>query len=53
MVGGIVAALFAILPSLFDAKFAAHTGNGEKIVRFKFFGDRDHTGNEKCQEQDK
>ena len=52
VLGGIVAALFAILPGLFNApKPAGHITNVQEVIQWKFFGDRDHTGNEQCQSQ--
>ena len=50
VVGGIIAALFAILPSLFkDTHPAAATSDTVGIIQWKFFGDKGHTGNEQCQ----
>lgn len=49
IVGGIVAAFFAILPGLFAKKYdPGQIDQPEKIIQWTMFGDRDHTGNEAC-----
>ncbi|KAL9602195.1 MAG: hypothetical protein Q9179_002621 [Wetmoreana sp. 5 TL-2023] len=50
IVGGAVAALFAILPGLFDDTHQpADRTDVQGIIQWKLFGDKDHTGNEQCQ----
>ena len=40
-----------VLPGLAgDEKPAAPIGNVTQIVQWSFFGDKDHTGNEKCRQ---
>ncbi|MCJ1408688.1 hypothetical protein MMC19_002763 [Ptychographa xylographoides] len=49
---GLVALLFFILPGLF--KPAPHwppNNNATQVIQFSMFGDKTHTGNEKCQQQ--
>jgi hypothetical protein len=52
LVGGLVTALFAILPGLFkSAKIMPEVDNITHIIQYKMFGDALHTGNEQCQQQ--
>ena len=48
-VGGLVTALFAILPSLVNYKAPPSITNVVQILQYSMFGDAGHTGNEKCQ----
>lgn len=49
IVGGLVAAFFAILPGLFEKKYdPGQVDQTDKIIQWTMFGDRDHTGNEAC-----
>ena len=51
IIGGAIAALFAILPGLFqDQHPPAKITDIQGILQWKMFGDASHTGNEKCQE---
>ncbi|KAI9673996.1 MAG: hypothetical protein M1817_002202 [Caeruleum heppii] len=47
--GGVVSLFFAILPGLFDLKEPPSPRNVTQIIQWAMFGDKDHTGNEKCQ----
>lgn len=51
IVGGIVAALFAILPGAWQKKHIAAIGDKVGILQYAFFGDSTHTGNEQCAKQ--
>ena len=51
IVGGAIAALFAILPGLFKKKSTPNIGDRQAILQYAFFGDPTHTGNEQCQSQ--
>ena len=54
IVGGLLSAVFSILPGLFDLfKDPPPSNNLTKILQFIFFGDQDITGNEKCNENRK
>ncbi|KAI9670043.1 MAG: hypothetical protein M1817_004523 [Caeruleum heppii] len=49
VLGGLISALFAILPGLFKAKKKPPPlEDRTQILQWTFFGDRDHTGNEEC-----
>lgn len=52
LVGGL-AALFVILPTLFNKHSAdiPSARDATEILQYAMFGDRHHTGNEKCREQ--
>ncbi|KAK4697792.1 COMPASS component SWD3, partial [Lecanoromycetidae sp. Uapishka_2] len=51
IVGGAIAALFAILPSLFQGSNPpADRTDIQGIIQWKLFGNKDHTGNEQCQQ---
>ena len=50
--GTLIALLFFILPGAFkSAPTPPPTNNNTKIIQYAFFGDSDHTGNEKCAKQ--
>lgn len=50
--GGLIAALFAILPGLFKSKpHLPGIADRQGILQYSFFGDATHTGNEQCQSQ--
>ena len=50
IIGGAIAALFAILPGLFqDQHPPASIHDVAGIIQWKMFGDASHTGNEQCQ----
>ena len=51
IVGGIIAALFTILPGAWEKKNIAAIGDRVGILQYAFFGDSTHTGNEKCASQ--
>ncbi|KAI9682124.1 MAG: hypothetical protein M1817_000178 [Caeruleum heppii] len=52
ILGGLIGVLFAILPGLFKAqKPKPPIDDTTQIVQFAMFGDKDHTGNEKCRSQ--
>jgi len=52
LVGGLVIALFAILPGLFKpAKIMPEVDNITHIIQYKMFSDALQTGNEQCQKQ--
>ncbi|KAI9676003.1 MAG: hypothetical protein M1817_000746 [Caeruleum heppii] len=52
IVGGVLSVFFAILPMAFHKpKPAAPINNVTQIIQRAMFGDKDHTGNEKCREQ--
>ncbi|KAI9893490.1 MAG: hypothetical protein M1814_006787 [Vezdaea aestivalis] len=53
VIGALLGALFAILPGLFDAKADPPSNNPAQIIQYASFGDKDHTGNEKCNENRK
>ena len=50
---GALAALFTILPSLYDQRSVQlpSSRNATEIIQYAMFGDIHHTGNEKCREQ--
>ena len=51
VIGGAIAALFAILPGLFkDQHPPAKITDLQGIIQWKMFGDASHTGNEQCQQ---
>jgi len=45
--------LFTMLPGLLNKKPAGHIGNNLEILQWSFYGDRDYTGNEECNQQAK
>lgn len=52
IVGGLISALFAILPGLFKSKpHLPAVADNIGILQYAFFGDATHTGNEQCQSQ--
>ncbi|KAI9681239.1 MAG: hypothetical protein M1817_002521 [Caeruleum heppii] len=52
LVAGAVSFLFAILPGLFKKRNQPPTvDNKEEVLQWALFGNKDHTGNEKCREQ--
>ncbi|KAI9676942.1 MAG: hypothetical protein M1817_006781 [Caeruleum heppii] len=52
VLGGLVSALFAILPGLFKKhKKQPSVEDATQVIQWAFFGDKDHTGNEECQKQ--
>lgn len=52
IVGGLISALFAILPGLFKSKpHLPAVADNVGILQYAFFGDATHTGNEQCQSQ--
>jgi len=48
IIGGAIAALFAILPGLFKKKDVPSISDRQAILQYAFFGDPTHTGNEQC-----
>ena len=47
-----LAFLFFILPGVFEmAPIPPSIANNTEIIQFAFFGDKDHTGNEKCAQE--
>lgn len=52
IVGGLISALFAILPGLFKNKpHLPAVADRQAVLQYAFFGDATHTGNEQCQTQ--
>jgi len=51
IIGGAIAALFAILPGLFKKKDVPSISDRQAILQYAFFGDPTHTGNEQCASQ--
>ncbi|KAI9674491.1 MAG: hypothetical protein M1817_001829 [Caeruleum heppii] len=53
IVGGLISALFAILPGLFGKKRKNPPPLDDKtqILQWAVFGDKDHTGNEECRKR--
>ncbi|KAI9678010.1 MAG: hypothetical protein M1817_005954 [Caeruleum heppii] len=52
IVGGLISALFAILPGAFKkSKPVPPINNTTQILQWVMFGDKDHTGNEECRKQ--
>ena len=48
---GVLALLFAILPTFFQhAAPSLPTYNATEIIQYTMFGDKEHTGNEKCRQ---
>ena len=51
VVGAAFTALFMIIPGLFMAKQPPPSNNITQIIRWQWFGDVDHTGDEKCNQE--
>ena len=51
IIGGAIAAFFAILPGLFKKKDVPSIDDRQAILQYAFFGDPAHTGNEQCASQ--
>ena len=49
IIGGAIAAFFAILPLAWQHKHIASISDRQGILQYAFFGDSSHTGNEQCQ----
>ncbi|KAI9805766.1 MAG: hypothetical protein M1833_005259 [Piccolia ochrophora] len=57
-IGWVAEAIILVVVTFFGALFEPYKekplfDNPQQIVQFRFFGDRDHTGNEKCREEAK
>ena len=51
ILGTVLAFLFFILPGVFETPpKPAPIHNNTQIIQYTFFGDKDHTGNERCQQ---